>query len=169
MFLQYIPEKAPFSHFRPSGTRKSMTLQPTSSLYKILFWFSKKNVSNFVFLASDNENLNKAIVNELNTPLLGCDSYRLNLAVKQFLRFYEQKLLKIHYFVKKLTGLKKSGALRGVTNLRPVMRNDTRWSSTFEMLSRYFELVFWIILTMILQYPLPAHQKSLSCKRFLTN
>ena len=147
-----------------------MTLQPTSSLYKILFWFSKKNVSNFVFLASDNENLNKAIVNELNTPLLGCDSYRLNLAVKQFLRPYEQKLLKIHYFVKKLTGLKKSGALRGVTNLRPVMRNDTRWSSTFEMLSRYFELKGFLDHTdHDLAVPFPAHQKSLSSKRFLTN
>ena len=36
--------------------------------------------------------------------------------------------------------LKKSGALRRKTNLRPVMRNDTRWSSTFMMVELYILL-----------------------------
>ena len=42
--------------------------------------------------------------------------------------------------MKKLSGLRKSGALRKLTTLRPVMRNDLRWSSTFNMVSRYYEL-----------------------------
>ena len=35
---------------------------------------------------------------------------------------------------------KQVQSISDLKNLRPVMRNDTRWSSTFEMLLRYFEL-----------------------------
>ena len=42
--------------------------------------------------------------------------------------------------MKKLATLKKSGKLRKKTDLRPKIRNDTRWSSTYSMLKRYFDL-----------------------------
>ena len=41
---------------------------------------------------------------------------------------------------KLISSSKLSGKLQKTTNLRPVMRNDTRWSSTYSMLKRYFEL-----------------------------
>ena len=40
----------------------------------------------------------------------------------------------------KLSGLKHAAELRKKTDLRPVKRQQTRWSSTFAMLSRYQEL-----------------------------
>jgi len=42
--------------------------------------------------------------------------------------------------MKMMTSLKKAAFLRKLTALKPVFRNKTRWSSTYAMLSRYFEL-----------------------------
>ena len=42
--------------------------------------------------------------------------------------------------MKKLTTLKYSAQLRRKTSLRPILKNETRWSSTFEMIQRYFRL-----------------------------
>ena len=42
--------------------------------------------------------------------------------------------------MKKLQSLKNRAVLRKSTTLVPVIRNSTRWSSTYEMLKRYLEL-----------------------------
>ena len=79
-------------------------------------------------------------MHKLQKPLLGCDSHRLHLAVKNILLLpYSHLLTMVHNVMKKLTNLKKSAALRQ-KKLRSVLRNETRWSSTYEMLKRYFEI-----------------------------
>lgn len=45
-----------------------------------------------------------------------------------------------HTLMTKLRGLKLSGRLRTMTNLRPILSNVTRWSSVPAMVSRYIEL-----------------------------
>ena len=42
--------------------------------------------------------------------------------------------------MKKMGILKKSAALRKKTDLRPILHNDTRWSSKHDMLKRYKDL-----------------------------
>ena len=71
--------------------------------------------------------------------MIGCFSHRLNLAVQKLLH-EKISVKRCHELLKKMSGLKKSAVLRTKTPLRPVLQNDTRWSSGFEMLSRYFEL-----------------------------
>lgn len=39
-----------------------------------------------------------------------------------------------------LRNIKQAGKLRTKTKLSPVLRNDTRWSSTYSMLKRFFEI-----------------------------
>ena len=39
-----------------------------------------------------------------------------------------------------LGSLKNSGRLRQLTHLRPLKKNDTRWSSTYDMMKRYIKL-----------------------------
>ncbi|KAJ8571378.1 hypothetical protein ON010_g5458 [Phytophthora cinnamomi] len=55
----------------------------------------------------------------MGVPLVGCATHRLNLAVRT---------------------LTQAAKLRLKTSLRPKLRQETRWGSTFAMLARYFEL-----------------------------
>lgn len=40
----------------------------------------------------------------------------------------------------KLSNIEQAAKLRRVTTLQPIKRNVTRWSSTFSMIKRFFEL-----------------------------
>ncbi|RLN86024.1 hypothetical protein BBJ28_00020367 [Nothophytophthora sp. Chile5] len=73
-------------------------------------------------------------------PLIGCASHRFNLAVRDFLKDDEPLVGKIQTLMLKLRTIKGRALLRRVTKLSPVLRNDTRWSSSFEMLKRYVVL-----------------------------
>ncbi len=42
--------------------------------------------------------------------------------------------------MKKASALKVSAQLRKLTSLQPVKENDTRWTSTFNMLERFFRI-----------------------------
>ena len=77
-------------------------------------------------------------------PLIGCGSHRLNLAVKEVLEPIKPILKKVHELMGKLSAIKQSAKLRRTTNLEPIKRNVTRWSSTFNMLKRFFELVEYL-------------------------
>ncbi len=46
--------------------------------------------------------------------------------------------------MKTLRNMKQAGKLRKKTDLEPVQRNVTRWSSTFEMVKRFFEIKAFI-------------------------
>ena len=106
--------------------------------------FSKKNVDDVIFLIGDNVSTNVKIARLLGVPLIGCASHRLNLATQKFLSEHDDLLGKINDLMKKLSTLKKAADLRTKTPLRPVLRNVTRWSSTFAMIGRYFELETFI-------------------------
>ncbi|RLN92817.1 hypothetical protein BBJ28_00025410 [Nothophytophthora sp. Chile5] len=73
-------------------------------------------------------------------PLIGCASHRFNLAVRDFLKDDEPLMGKIQTLMLKLRTIKGRALLRRVMKLSPVLRNDTRWSSSFEMLKRYVVL-----------------------------
>ena len=72
--------------------------------------------------------------------MIGCASHHFNIAVKNYLKDYEITLQKIHELMKKLKTLKKAAYLRRFTTLVPITRNKTRWSSTFDMLERFFDI-----------------------------
>ncbi|KAG4059585.1 hypothetical protein PC123_g5504 [Phytophthora cactorum] len=76
----------------------------------------------------------------MKVPLVGCGNHRLNLAVRDFLRPHESALEEVQQLMRKLRTLNQAAKLRVKTPLVPVLRQDTRWSSTFSMLDRYFRL-----------------------------
>ena len=67
-------------------------------------------------------------------------SNRFNLACKKYLEEYEESLSKISRLMVTLRNVKQAGKLRTKTKLSAVLRNDTRWSFTFQMLQRFFEI-----------------------------
>lgn len=80
----------------------------------------------------------------MGVPLIGCASHRLNRAVQADMQDYEDELDAVQKLMIKLRNLTQSAKLRTKTPLRPVIRQDTRWSSTFAMVMRYFTLLEFI-------------------------
>ena len=102
--------------------------------------FYQREPEALTFLVGDNCSTNKSLATLCGVPLIGCGSHRLNLAVKKFLEPYEPILQKIHELMGKLSNIKQAAKLRRTTALQPVKRNVTRWSSTYSMVKRFFEL-----------------------------
>ena len=93
-----------------------------------------------LFLVGDNTNTNPATAMKLGVPFIGCASHRFNLAVQSYLHTYDDVISSIHNLMKTLSNIKKAGKLRLKTHLEPVTNNVTRWSSTFSMVERFYQL-----------------------------
>ena len=59
---------------------------------------------------------------------------------KSYLDTYDEITSSINNLKKTLSNIKKAGKLRLKTNLEPVTKNVTRWSSTYSMVERFFQL-----------------------------
>jgi len=92
-------------------------------------------------LIGDNRATNKAVAKKVKCSFIGCASHRFNLAVQEYLKVYSDDLNQIHHIMLKLRTLSVSAKLRNLTHLRPrIINNSTRWSATYEMLERFFQL-----------------------------
>ncbi|RHZ16442.1 hypothetical protein DYB31_000992, partial [Aphanomyces astaci] len=100
-----------------------------------------KELANLAFLTGDNCSTNVSMAAKMGVPLVGCYSHKFNLAMKAFLLPYESDLLSIHAIMKRLGRLRPAGELTRFTDLLPICRNVTRWSSTFQMVQRYLALL----------------------------
>ncbi|ETP10118.1 hypothetical protein F441_14161 [Phytophthora nicotianae CJ01A1] len=127
-----------------------------------------KQIDQCLFVVGDNCSVNQRLASLIGVPLIGCASHRLNRVVQQDLQSHEADLAAVHGLMIKLRTLTQSAKLRYPccysvvlsiiptnkdnvwcfmiirrlkTSLRPVIRQDTRWSSTFAMLHRYFKLL----------------------------
>lgn len=99
-----------------------------------------KNIENVVALIGDNVNTKRAFARRVGPDFVGCDSHRFNLAAKDILVSYEDIVEKVHRLMKKMSFQIPAAKLRKLTHLRPKLRNDTRWSSTYVMLQRYIQV-----------------------------
>lgn len=96
--------------------------------------------NSILFLVGDNTNTNPATAAKLDVPFIGCASHRFNLAVQSYLDTYDEITSSINNLMKSLSNIKKAGKLRLKTDLEPVTKNVTRWSSTYSMVERFFQL-----------------------------
>ncbi|KAH9123596.1 hypothetical protein AeMF1_005451 [Aphanomyces euteiches] len=100
-----------------------------------------KSMDNVAFFVGDNCSTNGYIARLCGVPLIGCYSHKFNLAVKRWLLPFEEELTAINDLMGHLKRLHVMRQLRQLTDLAPVRRNMTRWSSTFNMVSRFLELL----------------------------
>ena len=73
--------------------------------------------------------------------MVGCYSHRLNLEVKEMMQNHvvlSGVIEAVHYTMKCAGSQPKSAALlMNLTDLLPIMHNETRWSSAYHMLRRF--------------------------------
>ncbi|KAG2835024.1 hypothetical protein PC129_g7932 [Phytophthora cactorum] len=100
-----------------------------------------KQLSDCIFVVGDNCAVNRLLATLMGVPLVGWASHRLNRAVQGDMEHYEDDLACVQALMMRLRTLKQSAKFRLKTSLRPVIRLDTRWSSTFSMVHRYFKLL----------------------------
>ncbi|POM62988.1 hypothetical protein PHPALM_27785 [Phytophthora palmivora] len=100
-----------------------------------------KQFSQCLFLVADNCAVNSLLATLMGVPLVGCASHRLNLAVQADMVEFGPDLYLVQSLMLKLRTISQSAKLRIKTGLRPVIRQDTRWGSTFAMVSRYLQLL----------------------------
>ncbi|KAG6942347.1 hypothetical protein JG688_00018167 [Phytophthora aleatoria] len=98
--------------------------------------FIGKNLSNVMFLVDDICAVNKRLARLMGVPLVGCASNRLNLAVRRFLEPYEKELEQVQSLMKRLQTINQAAKLK----LRLKLRQNTRWESTYTMMTRHLVL-----------------------------
>ena len=97
-----------------------------------------EDMSCISYISANNCETNRSISRKTGIPLLGCCSHKLNLGVKRFLENYSTLIDCVHKLMVELRTLKNAAQLRHMGALPPKLDNDTRWSSIYEMLKRYF-------------------------------
>ncbi len=70
-----------------------------------VFGKTRENIS---FIVADNDNLNKAIPRKLSVLMFGCDSHRLNLAVKSMFSASANGIYLVNKLMANLSTLKSS-------------------------------------------------------------
>ncbi|RHY02571.1 hypothetical protein DYB25_011635 [Aphanomyces astaci] len=121
-----------------------------------------KTLDVITFVIGDNCSVNQRMAGLLNVPLVGCVSLRFNLAVQRMMEEHKSLLDRIHCVMLptvsccELHSVKNRSALRLLTPLAPKLRNDTRWSSTYAMVARFFEIKDHLAAKMDLREFFPA-------------
>ena len=126
--------------FSPLANETSFTAHDHLDFIEYVLGVYGKSVINLIAITGDNAEVNRCLANLLNIPLIGCHSHKFNLAVSKYLDRKSEILEKIAVLMGKLRFPKMAGELRQLTNLKPVLRNKTRWLSTMNMIDRYFEM-----------------------------
>ena len=127
-----------------------------------------KNENNVVCLIGDNIAVNQSMARIMKVPLLGCTRHKFNLAVRRWIAEQEELtpiIAKLSIFVvvvaslfivscanvivffpqvaklmKKASTMTKACELRELTSYATVQENDTRWSSTYNMITRFLKI-----------------------------
>lgn len=121
----------------------------------------QKSTNQVSFFSGDNCSVNRKIANIYNIPLVGCYSHRLNLAAKRHIKLsnMEDLLTRVNRIMVELSGIKKRAELRKYTDFCPIKLNLTRWTSSFEMIKRFFILNKYIDLEDELMMDLSLNSK----------
>ncbi|GMF48796.1 unnamed protein product [Phytophthora fragariaefolia] len=121
-------------------TDSSQTADAHAEMFTNVLEVYNKTLDMVGFLVGDNCNTNLSIATKMGVPLVCCASHRLNLAIMTYLAPYETLLDEVNALMLELRHENYFAELKKHTDLHPVKRNVTRWSSTFTMLERYIRI-----------------------------
>ena len=150
------------------GIKGMRAVDHIEHLLKVLLSYGK-SCANIICFVGDNCSVNQSMARLLNVALLGCASHKFNLAVRRWIAEQPELIpiiakvsaccaivLFIHCcsnnsfaclmtkqvsrLMKKACTLKIASQLSDLTDYAAVRDNDTRWSSTYNMLKRFLNI-----------------------------
>jgi hypothetical protein len=94
-------------------------------------------------VVGDNCSTNIKAARLYGVPIIGCASHRLNLDVEKWIESSPRgkTIEKVNVLCRKLRTIKGRAFLKKNNLPNAKIKNDTRWSSVFEMIRRYLDLV----------------------------
>lgn len=99
-----------------------------------------KSWDNVAALVGDNCSTNRCFTRRVGPLFVGCYSHRYNLAMKDVISLSLPEVGHVRELMRKLSYQIPAARLRRLTHLKAKIDNDTRWSSTYEMLKRYIDI-----------------------------
>ena len=122
---------------------KGMTAQDHLTHISRILQLYGKQTANVICLVGDNCKVNQSLARAMSVPHIGCGSHKFNLAVQKWIK--EQPNLtdiiaKIAAVMKKASTLKVAAKLAQFTSYACVKANETRWSSSYNMVERFFQI-----------------------------
>lgn len=99
-----------------------------------VFWKSLRNV---MFFIENNCNRNKAAGNLFSEPLTGRHSYRFNVALQNILQKYTEIVNSVYELLAELWNLVTAINTQALTAYRPIVMDQTKWSSEYAMMRWY--------------------------------
>lgn len=145
--------------FTPLLDETAWTAKNYKHLFEVVLEMYGKTIDNVVCIVGDNCATNKKIATILDLPLVGCASHKLNLAIEKYM-LGNDLIMRINNLMQLLNKPLKLAVLRKRTPLKPIHKNATRWTSTFEMVQRFLSIKEFIDLSdeeILALYP--SHQQ----------
>ena len=130
--------------FSPCLDESSQTADEHLKLLESALEYYNKSLKNVCALIGDNCATNKRLASLCGIPLVGCFSHILNLAVKKY--YFEvparkQLISKVSNLIGILKTIKGAAFLRRHADVKAIGKNETRWTSSYDMLYRYIRLL----------------------------
>jgi len=113
--------------------------------FREMFDFYNISINDWVICQTcDNAPVNKKIAKLLQIPHVTCKSHALNLEVNYMTRLNHQLKTALNSVHETMLSckqkLKNSALLRNLTDLKPIIHNQTRWSGKFYMMQRFLRI-----------------------------
>lgn len=128
--------------FAPLFDGQDLSATAHADFIKQTLDFYSCSLDNVLLIVADNCSTMKKMAKICGKQFVGCASHRFNIAVRNFLneKNFRISLDKVQKLMVSLSSLKNAAWLKAQGQLSARKRNETRWSSEFEMLKRFREL-----------------------------
>lgn len=100
--------------------------------------FYDKPFGSVLYLVGDNCAVNRRLADDMDIPLVGCYSHRLNLGIREYIdQHLRAPIDALREFMKILRKGSNFATLKARKVPLPVLPNETRWSGIFDMIDAY--------------------------------
>lgn len=152
-----VPDGKILLGFSPFENEADLSADQHAEYLNTLLPYFNRTMEDVLYLVGDNCAVNQKLAKDLNVPMIGCNSHKLNLAVTLYigLNFKDDDTAKakctveqlarreilqlLSTLMSKLKSIKGKARLREYTDYVALKANETRWNGNYRMTTRYIQ------------------------------